>query len=197
MAILSDKTIKEYLEEGKIVIDPLKDEQQIQPSSVDMRLGDEFKVFKVIRKPYIDPKDEEDIAEYMESSTVPEGEAFIIHPNEFALATTQEYVKVPDDLVARVEGRSSIGRLGVTMHVTAGYVDPGFEGRITLEISNIGAMPVALYPGQRVCQLVFETMTTPAELPYGHPKRNSKYMKQLKPESSRVKLDYELKNNGS
>ncbi len=197
MSILSDKTIKEYLEEGKIVIDPLKDEQQIQPSSVDMRLGDEFKVFKVIRKPYIDPKDEEDIAEYMESSTVPEGEAFIIHPNEFALATTQEYVKVPDDLVARVEGRSSMGRLGVTMHVTAGYVDPGFEGRITLEISNIGAMPVALYPGQRVCQLVFETMTTPAELPYGHPKRNSKYMKQLKPESSRVKLDYELKNNGS
>lgn len=197
MAILSDKTIKEYLEEGKIVIDPLKDEQQIQPSSVDMRLGDEFKVFKVIRKPYIDPKDEEDIAEYMESSTVPEGEAFIIHPNEFALATTQEYVKVPDDLVARVEGRSSMGRLGVTMHVTAGYVDPGFEGRITLEISNIGTMPVALYPGQRVCQLVFETMTTPAELPYGHPKRNSKYMKQLKPESSRVKLDYELKNNGS
>lgn len=193
MAILSDKTIKEYLEEGKIVIDPLKDEQQIQPSSVDMRLGDEFKVFKVIRKPYIDPKDEEDIAEYMESSTVPEGEAFIIHPNEFALATTQEYVRVPDDLVARVEGRSSMGRLGVTMHVTAGYVDPGFEGRITLEISNIGAMPVALYPGQRVCQLVFETMTTPAELPYGHPKRNSKYMKQLKPESSRVKLDYELK----
>ena len=193
MAILSDKTIKEYLEEGKIVIDPLKDEQQIQPSSVDMRLGDEFKVFKVIRKPYIDPKDEEDIADYMESSTVPEGEAFIIHPNEFALATTQEYVKVPDDLVARVEGRSSMGRLGVTMHVTAGYVDPGFEGRITLEISNIGAMPVALYPGQRVCQLVFETMTTPAELPYGHPKRNSKYMKQLKPESSRVKLDYELK----
>ncbi len=193
MAILSDKTMKEYLEEGKIVIDPLKDEQQIQPSSVDMRLGDEFKVFKVIRKPYIDPKDEEDIAEYMESSTVPEGEAFIIHPNEFALATTQEYVKVPDDLVARVEGRSSMGRLGVTMHVTAGYVDPGFEGRITLEISNIGAMPVALYPGQRVCQLVFETMTTPAELPYGHPKRNSKYMKQLKPESSRVKLDYELK----
>ena len=197
MAILSDKTIKEYLEEGKIVIDSLKDEQQIQPSSVDMRLGDEFKVFKVIRKPYIDPKDEEDIAEYMESSTVPEGEAFIIHPNEFALATTQEYVKVPDDLVARVEGRSSMGRLGVTMHVTAGYVDPGFEGRITLEISNIGAIPVALYPGQRVCQLVFETMTTPAELPYGHPKRNSKYMKQLKPESSRVKLDYELKNNGS
>lgn len=195
MAILSDKTIKEYLKEGKIVIDPLKDEKQIQPSSVDMRLGDEFKVFKVIRKPYIDPKDEEDVSSYMESSTVEEGEAFIIHPNEFALATTLEYVKLPDDLVARVEGRSSMGRLGVTMHVTAGFIDPGFEGKITLEISNIGAMPVALYPYQRVCQIVFETMTTPSELPYGHPDRNSKYMGQTRPESSRVKLDYELKKD--
>ncbi len=158
-----------------------------------MRLGDEFKVFKVIRKAYIDPKDEEEIASCMEEIKVPEGDAFIIHPNEFALATTAEYVKLPDDIVARVEGRSSIGRLGVTMHVTAGFIDPGFEGNITLEISNIGAMPVALYPGQRVCQIVFETMTTPAELPYGHPDRNSKYMGQTKPESSRVKLDYELK----
>lgn len=193
MAILSDKTIKEYLKEGKIGFEPLQDEKQIQPSSVDMRLGDEFKVFKVIRKPYIDPEDEEDIASYMESMIVPEGEAFIIHPNEFALATTLEYVKVPDDLVARVEGRSSMGRLGVTMHVTAGFIDLGFEGKITLEISNIGAMPVALYPGQRVCQIVFETMTTPSELPYGHPERNSKYMGQTRPESSRIKQDYELK----
>ena len=192
MTILSDKSIKKYLDEGKIGIEPLLDKKQIQPSSVDMRLGNEFKVFKVIRKPYIDPKDEEDIASYMESSSVNEGNAFIIHPNEFALATTLEYVKVPDDLVARVEGRSSMGRLGVTMHVTAGFIDPGFEGKITLEISNIGAMPVALYPGQRVCQIVFETMTTPSELPYGHPDRNSKYMHQTKPESSRVKLDYEL-----
>ena len=189
MAILSDKTIKEYLKDGKIGIEPIQDEKQIQPSSVDMRLGDEFKVFKVIRKPYIDPKDKDDIASYMESTTVKKGEAFIIHPNEFALATTLEYVKLPDDLVARVEGRSSMGRLGVTMHVTAGFIDPGFEGKITLEISNIGAMPVALYPGQRVCQIVFETMTTPAEMPYGHPNRNSKYMGQTSPESSRVKLD--------
>lgn len=193
MAILSDKDIIKYLEEGKIEIDPILDEKQIQPSSVDMRLGDEFKVFKVIRKAYIDPKDEDDISSYMEEITVPKGEAFIIHPSEFALATTAEYVKIPDDLVARVEGRSSMGRLGVTMHVTAGFIDPGFEGNITLEISNIGAMPVALYPGQRVCQIVFETMTSPAEVPYGHPSRNSKYMGQTRPESSRVKLDYELK----
>lgn len=192
MAILSDKDLRKYLDEGKIVIDPLIDEKQIQPSSIDMRIGDEFKVFKVIRKPYIDPKDEEEIASYMESMVVDEGEAFIIHPNEFALATTYEYVKVPEDLVARVEGRSSMGRLGVTMHVTAGFIDPGFEGKITLEISNIGAMPVALYPGQRVCQLVFETMTSPAERPYGHPDRQSKYMGQKRPESSRIKQDYEL-----
>ncbi|OWT33284.1 dCTP deaminase [Methanobrevibacter sp. 87.7] len=192
MAILSDKDLKEYINNGKIVIDPLKDQEQIQPSSVDMRLGDEFKVFRVIRKPYIDPKDDDDLASYMESITVNNDDAFIIHPGEFALATTYEYVKVPDDLVARVEGRSSMGRLGVTMHVTAGYIDPGFEGKITLEISNIGAMPVALYPGQRVCQLVFETMTNPAEKPYGHPDRNSKYMGQKSPESSRIKYDYEL-----
>ena len=187
MTILSDKELRKYLNEGKIVIDPLIDEKQIQPSSIDMRIGDEFKVFKVIRKPYIDPKDQDDIASYMESMIIEEGEAFIIHPNEFALATTYEYVKVPDDLVARVEGRSSMGRLGVTMHVTAGFIDPGFEGKITLEISNIGAMPVALYPGQRVCQIVFETMTSPAEKPYGHPDRNSKYMGQKRPESSRIK----------
>ncbi len=193
MTILSDRTIKEYLKKGIITIEPLEDEKQIQPSSVDMRLGNEFKVFKVVRKPYIDPKDPEDVASYMESTIVNPGEAFIIHPNEFALATTNEYVKVPDNLVARVEGRSSMGRLGVTMHVTAGFIDPGFEGKITLEISNIGAMPVALYPGQRVCQIVFETMTTPSEIPYGHPTRNSKYMGQVKPESSRIKQDYELK----
>lgn len=193
MAILSDRDIKKYIDEGRIGINPLEDEKQIQPSSVDMRLGDEFKVFKVVRKPFIDPKDPDDLASYMESTVVPEGEAFIIHPNEFALATTYEYVKLPEDIVARVEGRSSMGRLGVTMHVTAGYIDPGFEGKITLEISNIGTMPVALYPGQRVCQIVFETMTSPAELPYGHPDRNSKYMRQERPESSRIKFDYELK----
>jgi dCTP deaminase len=176
MAILSDKDIKKLLDERHISIEPLDNkEKQIQPSSVDLRIGDEFKVFRVIR-----------------TFKVPEGEAFIIHPNEFALATTQETVKLPDDIVARVEGRSSMGRLGVTMHVTAGYIDPGFEGKITLEISNIGAMPVALYPGQRVCQVVFETMTSPSEIPYGHPSRHSKYMGQEKPESSRIKMDYEL-----
>ncbi|MDR1819873.1 MAG: dCTP deaminase [Methanobrevibacter sp.] len=194
MAILSDKDIKNYLSSKKIIIEPLKNfEKQIQPSSVDLRIGNEFKSFKIVREPFIDPKDSTDLSSYMESINIPDGDCFIIHPNEFALATTLENVKIPDDLVARVEGRSSMGRLGVTMHVTAGYIDPGFEGRITLEISNIGKMPVALYPGQRVCQIVFETMTSPSQKPYGHPERNSKYMGQVSPESSRIKFDYELK----
>lgn len=194
MTILSDKDINEYLKKGDIEIHPLEDiERQIQPSSVDLRIGSEFKGFKIIKKPFIDPKDPEDLDSYMESMHIENEESFIIHPNEFTLATTYETVKIPDNLVARVEGRSSMGRLGITMHVTAGYIDPGFEGKITLEISNIGKMPVALYPGQRACQIVFETMISSADRPYGHPERDSKYMGQTRPESSRIKQDYELK----
>jgi dCTP deaminase len=136
--------------------------------------------------------DESDIESYMESFYIEEGQPFIIHPGEFALATTYETVELPDNLVARVEGRSSMGRLGITMHVTAGYIDPGFHGKITLEISNIGKMPVALYTGQRVCQIVFETMTSSSERPYGHPERDSKYMNQERPVTSKIKHDYEL-----
>jgi dCTP deaminase len=195
MAILSDKDIKKCLKTGEILIEPLENpERQIQPSSVDLRIGNEFKGFRIIRKPVIDPMDKTDIDSYMESFYIDDGEPFIIHPGEFALATTYETVKLPDNLVARVEGRSSMGRLGITMHVTAGYIDPGFQGRITLEISNIGKMPVALYTGQRVCQIVFETMTSPSEKPYGHPDRDSKYMGQKRPETSKIKHDYEIVN---
>ncbi|BDZ71913.1 dCTP deaminase [Methanobacterium petrolearium] len=195
MAILSDQDIKKYLEEGKIAIEPLEDPgRQIQPSSVDLRIGNEFKGFRIVRKPCIDPLDKSDLESYMESFHLDESEAFIIHPGEFALATTYEAVKLPDDLVARVEGRSSMGRLGITMHVTAGYIDPGFQGKITLEISNIGKMPVALYTGQRVCQIVFETMTSPSQRPYGHPDRDSKYMGQDKPVTSKIKQDYEIRD---
>lgn len=195
MAILSDQDIIKYLNEGKITIEPLEDPaRQIQPSSVDLRIGNEFKGFRIIRKPCIDPLDKSDLESYMESFHLDKGEAFIIHPGEFALATTYEAVKLPDNLVARVEGRSSMGRLGITMHVTAGYIDPGFEGKITLEISNIGKMPVALYTGQRVCQIVFETMTSPSLRPYGHPERDSKYMGQDKPVTSKIKQDYEIRD---
>lgn len=195
MAILSDQDIKKCLQSGKIIIEPLeKPEIQIQPSSVDLRIGSEFKGFRIVRKPCIDPMDKGDLESYMESFYIDEGEPFIIHPGEFALATTYETIELPDDLVARVEGRSSMGRLGITMHVTAGYIDPGFHGKITLEISNIGKMPVALYTGQRVCQIVFETMTSPSKRPYGHPDRDSKYMGQKRPISSKIKHDYEIKN---
>ena len=198
MAILSDKDIKEHLKSGKIVINPLTNPKvQIQPSSVDLRIGREFKGFRIIRKPCIDPMDQSDLESYMESFYIDEGEPFIIHPGEFALATTYETIKLPHDLVARVEGRSSMGRLGVTMHVTAGYIDPGFQGKITLEISNIGKMPVALYSGQRVCQIVFETMTSPSERPYGHPERDSKYMGQKSPVTSKIKHDYEIINRSN
>jgi dCTP deaminase len=194
MAILSDKDIKDHLDRGSIVIKPLINPyMQIQPSSVDLRIGNEFKGFRIIHKPYINPMDKSDIDSYMESIHINENEPFIIHPGEFALATTYETVKLPDNLVARVEGRSSIGRLGITMHVTAGYVDPGFCGKITLELSNVGKMPVAIYPKQRVCQIVFETMTSPSERPYGHPERDSKYMGQKTPEASKIKQDYELR----
>lgn len=168
----------------------MPDEKQIQPASVDLRLGNEFKVFKNIKKSYLDPKD--DISAHMKSIKINEDEPFIIKPNEFALGTTLEYIKLPDDLVGRVEGRSSMGRLGVTMHVTAGFIDPGFEGKITLEISNIGTMPIALYPGQRTSQIVFEMMSSAAEVPYDHPDRESKYMYQTGPVNSRIKSDYEL-----
>lgn len=195
MAILSDTDIKNYLNKGKIIIHPLEDpEIQIQPSSVDLRIGNEFKGFKIVRKPVIDPMDKGDLESYMESFYLEEGEPFIIHPGEFALATTYETIKLPGDLVGRVEGRSSMGRLGITMHVTAGYIDPGFHGKITLEISNIGKMPVALYTGQRVCQIVFETMTSPSEKPYGHPDRDSKYMGQERPITSKIKQDLEIRN---
>jgi dCTP deaminase len=195
MAILSDQDIKRYLKTGKIVIEPLENPgRQIQPSSVDLRIGSEFKGFRIIRKPCIDPLDKSDLESYMESFHLAQGEPFIIHPGEFALATTYESVKLPDNLVARVEGRSSMGRLGITMHVTAGYIDPGFQGKITLEISNIGKMPVALYTGQRVCQIVFETMTSPSKRPYGHPERDSKYMGQDSPVTSKIKQDYEIRD---
>ncbi|MCD7781271.1 MAG: dCTP deaminase [Methanosphaera sp.] len=192
MAILSDIDIKKCLEKKHIIIDPILSDKQIQPSSVDLRIGNEFKGFKITSRPYIDPFDKTSLESYMDSVNISDDEPFIIHPGEFTLATTYETVKLPSDIVARVEGRSSIGRLGITMHVTAGYIDPGFEGKITLEISNIGKMPVALYPQQRVCQIVFETMTSPSAKPYGHIDRDSKYMKQTGPQVSKIKEDFDI-----
>ncbi len=186
--ILSDRQIVEMLKTGKIVIEPLKDStEQIGPSSVDLRLGPEFIVFRREKKPYIDPW-RDDPVEFTERVKVAEDEPFIIHPGEFVLASTVEYIKIPADIVARVDGRSSLGRLGIIIHATAGFIDPGFEGNITLEITNINVMPIALYSGMRICQISFEDLSSPAERPYGS-RAGSKYHGQRGPMLSRLKWD--------
>ena len=194
--ILSDREIRERLQRGDLVIDELLDpDLQIQPASVDLRLGAEFVTYRLAHMPYIDPQDSSSVRDYTETVTIEQGEAFILHPGEFALGSTEEWVKIPRDLVARVEGRSSIGRLAVVVHATAGFVDPGFEGRITLELSNLGRVAVALYPGMRISQLVFHTMSSPAERPYG-PTRGSKYHGQKGPVISRIANDQDAGGGG-
>lgn len=191
--ILSDRDIKKYLREGKIKIIPEPDEIQIQPASVDLRLGNKFRVFKHTKKAFIDPL-KDNASDYSEIIEIGEKEAFILHPGEFALGITRERVEVPDNIVARVDGRSSLGRLAILVHATAGYVDPGFKGNITLELSNVGKMPVALYAGMRICQISFEILSSKAEVPYGDERKKSKYQNQKEPTSSKIHLDMEFSN---
>lgn len=187
--ILSDRDLRRHLESGHIGIEPLDDpELQIQPASVDLRLAPTFVVYKHPHVPCIDARNPSSVEDYTETIEIPAGEGFVLQPGEFALGSTHERVRVPSDLVARVEGRSSIGRLAVVVHATAGFVDPGFEGRITLELSNLGRCAVKLYPGMRISQLVFHTMLNPAERPYGAA-RGSKYQGQQGPVPSRIARD--------
>lgn len=187
--ILSDRDLRARLEAGDIVIDPLEDpELQIQPASVDLRLSSTFVVYRLPHVPCIDARDPSSVEDYTEVVEIEPGEGFVLQPGEFALGSTAEWVEVPADLVARVEGRSSIGRLAVVVHATAGFIDPGFQGRITLELSNLGRCAVKLYPGMRISQVVFHTMVSPAERPYG-PARGSKYQGQQGPVASRIGRD--------
>lgn len=189
--VLSDRDIERRLE-GDLVIEPLQDEElQIQPSSVDLRLGGTFRVFKNLHVPYVNPLEDEELEKYTETVELDDDEPFILHPGEFVLGTTLERVEVPPDLVARVEGRSSLGRLAVIIHATAGFVDPGYRGQITLELSNLGPVPVALYPGMRISQIVFEQLSSEAERPYGSG-RGSKYQDQEGPIASRITVDEEF-----
>ncbi|MFN3653299.1 MAG: dCTP deaminase [Armatimonadota bacterium] len=186
--ILSDRDIRAALERGEIVIEPMEDlDVQVQPCSVDLRLGNRFVLFKHAHKPYLDPL-ADDAADYTEVVEVPDGEAFFLHPGEFVLGHTKERVAVPDHLLGKVDGRSSIGRLAILIHATAGFIDPGFKGTITLELSNVGKMPVALHPNMRVCQMSFEQLSSPAERPYGS-SRGSKYQNQVEPTPSRIHRD--------
>ena len=184
-SVLSDKSIREEIESGRLVIEPW-DEHMLQPASVDLRLGREFRVFRNYRLPYIDVKQE--METLTELITIDDVVPFILHPDEFVLAVTRERVEVPDDLVGRLDGKSSLGRLGLIVHSTAGFVDPGFQGRLTLELRNISNLPVTLYYDMPVSQISFVRLTTPAEKPYGSD--GSKYQGQEGPQSSRYYMNY-------
>jgi len=180
--ILSDRTIREQLDAGRIIIEPL-DPAGLQPSSVDLRLDRWFRVFRNHTMSHIDVK--ENLEELTQLVEVADDEAFILHPGEFVLGSTLERVAVPDDLVARLEGKSSLGRLGLLIHSTAGFVDAGFDGQLTLELSNVANLPITLYPGMKIGQISFQQMTTPAAVPYGSGALGSKYKHQRGPMPSR------------
>jgi dCTP deaminase len=184
-SVLSDATIRELIESGRIVIDPF-DPSMIQPASVDIRLGNSFRVFHNHRIQSIDLGDPpRDLTEHVEID-VADG-TFVIHPGEFVLGTTQEYVEIPEDIVCRIEGKSSIGRLGLVVHATAGFVDPGFQGTLTLEIANFNSVPIVLRPGLFICQLSFMALDRAAERPYGHPELGSHYHGQREATESRYR----------
>ena len=186
--ILSDRSLREQIDAGRIVLDPF-DESLVQPSSIDVRISNLFRVFRNHTRGVIDVKvDLEDLTELVEMPVDERGvgdEAFMLHPGEFVLGSTLERVTVPDDVVGRVEGKSSLGRLGLLIHSTAGFVDAGFDGHITLELANVASLPITLYPGMKIGQISFMTMTTPAENPYGAGASGSKYQGQRGPTPSR------------
>jgi dCTP deaminase len=186
--IFSDRTIKEAVAAGRIIIDPF-DAALVQPSSVDLRCAPDFRVFENHRYPLIDPKaPQEDLTSAVEAA---EDEPFILHPGEFVLGASLEVIGLADDLVARLEGKSSLGRIGLLIHSTAGFIDPGFKGQVTLELSNVANLPIAIYPGMKIGQISFYELSTPAEHPYGSPGTGSKYQGQAGPTPSRVHHDFE------
>ncbi len=181
-SVLSDGTIIEFVQQGRIKVDPWNPEM-VQPASIDLRLGDSFRVFNNHRLTAIDLR--EPPANLTEEVVVPSGEAFVIHPGEFCLGRTLEWVGIPDDVVARIEGKSSLGRLGLIVHATAGFCDPGFEGTLTLELNNLTRVPIRLYPNLPIAQLSFMTLDRAARRPYGSPGLGSHYQGQRSATESR------------
>jgi len=185
--VLSDRTIRQEIESGRIVIDPFEP-SNVQPSSVDVRVDRQFRVFHNARYPYIDVRQPMDgLTELVEVSG---DEPFILHPGEFVLGQTLERVTLPDDLVARLEGKSSLGRLGLLIHSTAGFVDSGFSGNLTLELSNVANLPITIYHGMPIGQISFMRMDGPVERPYGSGEAGSKYQGQAEPTPSRFYLNF-------
>jgi dCTP deaminase len=180
--LLSDRDIRAEIDAGRIRVEPY-DATMLQPSSIDFRLDRYFRVFENHRYPHIDPAaDQPDLTRQVE----PAGdEPFILHPGEFVLGSTHELVSLPDDIAARVEGKSSLGRLGLLTHATAGFVDPGFSGHVTLELANVATLPIKLYPGMKIGQLCFFRLSSPAEHPYGSAQYGSRYQGQRGPTPSR------------
>jgi len=183
--VLSDVDIRRYIAEGKIKITPELPPEQFGSCSVDFTLGDEFSIFEHSRHPYIDVRDRAGIQNLMRTIHVRPDEPFVLQPREFALAITREKLELADDVLGRLEGRSSLGRIGIIVHGTAGLFDPGWAGNATLELSNLGIMPVALYPGMKICSFTFEPLSSPTSMPYRH-KPGSKYAGQTSPLASRL-----------
>lgn len=180
--LLSDRDIKAEIDSGRVGLEPY-DEAMVQPSSIDVRLDKYFRLFDNHKYPFIDPaEDQPDLTRLIE---IERDEPFILHPGEFVLGSTFEVVTMPDDLAARLEGKSSLGRLGLLTHSTAGFVDPGFSGHVTLELSNVATLPIKLWPGMRVGQLCFIRLSSPTENPYGSAKYGSRYQGQRGPTASR------------
>jgi dCTP deaminase len=186
--VLSDRTIRAEIDAGRIEIDPF-DPEMVQPSSVDVRVDRSFRVFHNNRYPFIDVRQPmEDLTELV---VVENGRPFVLHPGEFVLGQTLERVTLPDDLVARLEGKSSLGRLGLLIHSTAGFVDSGFSGNLTLELSNVANLPITIYEGMPIGQLSFMRMDGPVERPYGSRETQNKYQGQTEPTPSRFYLNFE------
>ena len=185
--LLSDRDIRSSVDAGDIRLDPW-DPAMVQPSSVDVRLDKYFRVFENHRYPSIDPSVEQ--PELTRLIEVDGGEAFVLHPGEFVLASTYETVTLGPAVAARLEGKSSLGRLGLLTHSTAGFIDPGFSGHVTLELSNMATLPVKLWPGMKIGQLCFFELTSPAEHPYGSPQYSSRYQGQRGPTPSRSHLGF-------
>ena len=187
MSVLSDRDIRAAIESGEVVIRPY-DPADLQPSSVDLHLDRRFRVFRNNRYAFIDVRSPQpDLTELL---TIENDEPFILHPGEFVLGQTHEWVELPDDLVARLEGKSSLGRLGLLIHSTAGYVDPGWKGNLTLELSNVANLPIALYYGMKIGQISFFKMSSPVDRPYGSKELGSKYQGQSEPTASAFHRDF-------
>ena len=184
--LLSDRALRSALPAGRLLVDPL-DPSLIQPSSVDVRMDRMFRVFNNSRYTHIDPAQQQD--ELTEMVEVADGDPFVLHPGEFVLAATLERFALPDDLAGRLEGKSSLGRLGLLTHSTAGFIDPGFDGHVTLELSNVANLPITLWPGMKIGQLCLFRLSSPAENPYGSQAVGSKYQGQRGPTASRAYLN--------